>query len=55
MLYLALGLVLLSGILMALVCRHKPEALLVLAYEKIGTAPKNSPLKNKLILRLVLY
>ena len=47
MLYLALSVVLLSGILMALVCRRKPGALLVLAYEKIGTAPKNSPLKKE--------
>ena len=47
MLYRALGVVLLSGILITLVCRHKPEALLVLAYEKIGTAPNNSPLKKE--------
>ena len=47
MLYLALGLVILAGILTGLALYRKPKAFFILAYEKIGKAPKNSRLKNE--------
>ena len=49
MLYLALGLVILAGILTGIALYRKPNALFILAYEKIGKAPQNSRLKNEWI------
>ncbi|WP_432635321.1 polysaccharide deacetylase family protein [Candidatus Avelusimicrobium sp.] len=46
MLYFALGLIILAGILLGIALHRKPNALFILAYEKIGKAPKNSRLKN---------
>ena len=47
MLYLALGLVILAGILTGIALYRKPNALFILAYEKIGKAPQKSRLKNE--------
>ena len=47
MLYFALGFVILAGILTGITLHRKPNALFILAYEKIGKAPQNSRLKNE--------